>query len=160
MNRHLQITCLVAAHSFYTRPPATSSIVLGHLALSALLSLVIYQPLLSQLTLFCCPVTCTLNTPGRSLREHYLHINIRVSSRMNDQIKLKLDSLLIRHIHENCLIINENALRSLDYSLSLVVVDGATCVSLFTSNDLILGPLRFHVELMLSDLRSWRSVRF
>lgn len=49
---------------------------------------------------------------------------------MNDQIKLKLDSfLLIRHINENRLIINENALQSLDYSLSMVVVDGATCVS-------------------------------
>lgn len=106
-------------------------------------------------------ITCTLNTPGRSLREHYLHIIIRISPRMNDQIKLKLDSfLLIPHINEHCLIINENALRSLDYSLSLVMVDGATRVSLCTSNDLILGPFRFHAELMLSDLRSWRSVTF
>lgn len=106
-------------------------------------------------------ITCTLNTPGRSLRAHYLHIIKRISPRMNDQIKLKQDSfLLIRYINDNCLIINENALRSLDCSLSLVVVDGATCVSLFTSNDLILGPLRFHAEVMLSDLRSWWSVRF
>lgn len=123
--------------------------VLGHLLTSSL----------SAYALLPC-ITWTLNTPGRSLREHYLHIIIRILSRMNDQIELKLDSfLLIRLINENCLVINENALRSLDYSPPLVVVDGATSVTLFTSNDLILGPLRFHAEVMLSDLRSWRSIR-
>lgn len=130
--------------------------VLGHLPNSPLSAYALLSPCYHAAC-----ITWTLNTPGRSLREHYLHINIRISFRMTDQIELKLDSfLIIRHINENCLIINENALRSLDYSLSLVVLDGATCVTLFTSNDLNLGPLRFHAEVMLSDLRSWRSVRF
>lgn len=94
--------CLVGAHSFYARPPATSFIVHGTLYSCPWSTT---KPLIPQLTPFYCPVTTrrpySRVNPQVVLCESLIEpgqlsgIIIRMSFRVDYQIKVKLESFLL-----------------------------------------------------------------